>query len=221
MNLMTIMAHPDDAAIWSGGTIRTHTLRGDKCLQISLTGGKSQVLKSQFKDAAEILHSDFLIFDLESTSSPITQEIVNNITNTIVEFQPEYIFTHWKHDTHPGHVQIFDLVQQVISKSKIKLHSHSGFTTPIQVLMCDSYYSVGYDMNFQQTHLIDISNVFEEKLAAINCFSDQYLPIWQKMTDIMCQFYGGKCGCNYAEAFQAAGGLASLGGGHKGMSSLP
>ena len=36
MRLTAIMAHPDDAEIWSGGTICKHVERGDEALIISM-----------------------------------------------------------------------------------------------------------------------------------------------------------------------------------------
>lgn len=221
MKLMTLMAHPDDAAIWVGGTILRHVILGDEWLHVSLTGKGSTKLESQCRDASEILQSEIVLLGLKSASSPMPNDAVQMVVDVIVKFQPEVLITHWNHDTHPGHIYTFDLVQRATVKSKITLHAISKPISPKQIFMCDSYYSVGHDMNFQQTHLVNISEVFDKKMAAVRCFSDQYLPLWEKMVRIMAEFYGGKCGCNYAEGLQNAGGLASLGGGHKGLLSLP
>lgn len=221
MKIMTVMAHPDDAAIWAGGTILKHADKGQECLQVSITGKGNSLLEAQYKEAAKILKSHYVMLDLVSASTPMPNEIALSVADIIIDFQPEILITHWNRDTHSGHVYTFDLVQRATIKSKIKLHGANNQVSPRQIYMCDSYYSVGTDTNFQPSLLIDISSVYEQKQAAVSCFSDQYLPLWKKMVRVMAEFNGGKCGCDYAEAIQISGGLASLGGGHKGLDFIP
>ncbi len=222
MKLMTVMTHPDDAAIWVGGTILKHIAKGDECLHVSLTGKGDIQSEAQSARASEILSSPMILLDLASASPPIPNDVFQSLLEIIIGFRPETIITHWNKDTHPRHVYAFELVQRAIVKSKINFNELDERITPLQTYMCDSYYSVGHDtMSFQPSHLIDISDVFEKKMAAIDCFADQYLPLWQKMSRIMAEFYGGKCGCTYAEALSIAGSLASLGGGHQKLPVLP
>ena len=43
MRLTAVMAHPDDAEIWSGGTIRKHVERGDEALIVYIVAKEDSV----------------------------------------------------------------------------------------------------------------------------------------------------------------------------------
>ena len=61
--------------------------------------------------------------------------------------------------------------------------------------------------------LVDITEVFEEKMKILKDICGKYYYLVRPMVIIQNKFYGGKAGCKYAEAFLEASSLASIGGG--------
>ena len=58
MRLTAVMAHPDDAEIWAGGTIRKHIERGDEALIIYMTALEDSVRGEEAKRGAAILGAE-------------------------------------------------------------------------------------------------------------------------------------------------------------------
>ena len=58
--MLVIMAHPDDAELWVGGTISIHSTFSDVYI---LVGSKSKPRRKEAKKSAKILKSHLLLED--------------------------------------------------------------------------------------------------------------------------------------------------------------
>jgi LmbE family N-acetylglucosaminyl deacetylase len=70
-----------------------------------------------------------------------------------------------------------------------------------QIFCCDTYGSRGIHGSFQPDQLLDVTRVWEKKLAAIHAHKSQPLAFYLDMIERQCQIHGKAAGTQYAEAF--------------------
>src|SRR5919108_2197884 len=58
MKLLAMLAHPDDAEIWAGGTLFKHTQRGDQALIVYMAATEDSVRGEEGKRGAAILGAE-------------------------------------------------------------------------------------------------------------------------------------------------------------------
>jgi len=192
MRIITLLAHPDDAEIWTGGTLIKHTDRGDEVVVCTfadsdscrvseaLAGGKVLGTTVQVLDKA-------LLLSLEQARGKVEQ--------LVQEFLPDVVITHWEQDTHPEHRFVQDIVMRVIVSLKITT------SYPKVLLACDTYNSIGMSGPFHPTIFVDVSEVWERKINAIRGHQSQPIHLWEDMALCLGRLHGNRCGCTYAEAY--------------------
>jgi len=212
IDTLLIMAHPDDAAIFCGGSIIQAIKNNKKCHVLSITSlpepQKSDLIKKSF----DILGVTYSVLEYESTSKVDYAIVKKSIIQKILKCSPDKIITHWEKDSHPGHILTFKLVLESIQS--VSIANNGKF--PKELYCCDTYWSWGYDRTiFQPTEFIDISSCWLKKIEAIKAYNDQWETTWLKMVDITNRLNGYRCGVNFAEAFLKYSCFVALGGGEK------
>lgn len=212
-NILLIMAHPDDAFVWCGGLILNF-------LKININ--VNIVILSRYNTNNNNNNNKYATDNLICLAKKkgITIRYIKNdsdgtekLCNLIVKIAPALIITHWREDTHHNHRKTFLLTEEAIKKYKLYMHKENEVRN-IKFLQCDSYYSTGLDgIAFPGKIIIDISNLFNEKVKMLKNISDEYYNIIEPMVIIQNRFYGGKIGAKYAEAFLESSSLSSIGGG--------
>jgi len=69
------------------------------------------------------------------------------------------------------------------------------------IFCCHTYGSRGLLDPFQPDQLVDVTHVWERKLAAVHAHESQSLPFYLDMIERQCQIHGKATGARYAEAF--------------------
>ncbi len=190
--IATILAHPDDAELWVGGTLITHGEHGDRTIVI--TFARSGDARAPAAAAgARLMGAECLLLDPE----PLKRSwgLVNGIEAAISSLRPDVLITHWGGDSHPDHARVHQAVVGAATHTRI---AH-GF--PSVVFSCDTYYSQGLTGMFQPAYYVDITPVLERKLAAVGVHKSQPYERWLKMVRDMAVVQGARCGCQYAEGF--------------------
>ncbi|WHX50777.1 PIG-L deacetylase family protein [Paenibacillus woosongensis] len=197
---LIVTAHPDDAEITMGGTIKKLTSEGHKVMTIiaSIPTNNVEVRKSEAIRSADYLDMEVKFLD---TSYPCTVEdytmigLITQLDKIIEDFQPDAIFTHSIDDSHQDHRIISQAVQACFRK-----------------YMCDVY-------NFEQTNqsnlinsnrfipdlYIDISEHFESKLNALRMHASQlagYMVHYVSDIKKLAEWRGYQYGTKYAETFK-------------------
>lgn len=200
------MAHPDDAFVWCGGFIFSCLKLKSKINVLSLSKAEEDVEKNIEKLAEK--------HDFEYCSISKNETDINNIVNILIKTRPDLIITHWFQDTHEYHRMTASLTETAIKKYKIYSYDNYNKSVNIRCLQCDTYYSLGTTGDpFPGKTIIDISGYFSKKIDILKIVSSKYLNIFEPMIRVQGAFYGGKIGCEYAEAFLEFSSLASIGGG--------
>ncbi len=156
--VLVIAPHQDDESIGCGGTLIKHTKAGGR-LEIAFctSGGEKRLYEA--KDAAKVLGakiSHFLQFDIRSLYSNTTQ-LAERFTELFNRVKPEIVFLPFMIDNHQDHVSIS---KAFVKANKMKsvncmVYAYSVWTTLIPNVV------------------IDISEQWEQKKQAIECYKTQ------------------------------------------------
>lgn len=114
LNVLSIVAHPDDEILGCGGTLRKHVENGDTVTVVIMsTGGRDTDLKTEGFLASTIIGYNLLSFenypDQRFDTVPIL-DIIQCIEQYITVYKPDIIYTHSQHDLNKDHRIIFEAV---------------------------------------------------------------------------------------------------------------
>lgn len=195
MRVMTILAHPDDAEIWCGGTLLKHVAQGDEVAVCTFHTLNSQRLL-EAKMGASTIGAVLFPVELESYLSLLSEEILSKLSCFLLEFKPHVAIIHWHRDSHPDHASACALAR----KSIVKVVGIIGF--PNSVYECDTYNSLGLTKSFSPDVYIDITDVWESKLVAIQQHASQRPDRYVTMVEAQNRLHGLRCGVAFAEAYR-------------------
>jgi len=194
--LLAIMAHPDDAEVWAGGAILNHRERGDEVLLAVLTYREGDPRGHEAQRGAELLGAEVRLFGAPDRHLRATPELVEAVAATLATFRPTLVLTHWPDDSHPDHSAASEVARRaIVATPRLSRSLHGLFA-------CDTYYSLGLHGPFVPDLFVDISTVWERKLAAIRAHTSQSPEEYVALIERQCRQHGARAGTRYAEAFR-------------------
>ncbi len=224
LDILAIVAHPDDVELSCGGTLLTHAKKGYKTGIIDLTMGEMgtrgtpELRMEEAHKAAEILKlsvRENLRFEDSFFSNDREHQL--EVIKVIRKYRPEIVITNAQYDRHPDHGRGASLVEEASFKAGLtKLETILDGETqeawrPKKVLNCIQSVSIEPDF------LVDISDSQKEKMDAIKAFGSQFYdpendepntyissPEFMKMIESRAQEYGHRIGTAHAEGFTYA-----------------
>ncbi|HSF34222.1 MAG TPA: PIG-L family deacetylase [Candidatus Tectomicrobia bacterium] len=203
MKLMAMMAHPDDAEIWAGGTICKHAERGDETFILYMAAAEGSVRGEEAKRGAAILGAQVAFAGLTDGQVRDTPETCERVSAILMHFAPDILITHWIDDVHADHTSTAAIVQRVLPF----VMSHIGKAP--RLWACDTCFSRGARGSFVADIYVDITAQWTRKLAAIRVHQSQQPEIWVGLTERQCGLHGHRYvppgaqpGLFYAEGFK-------------------
>jgi len=200
MKLMAVMAHPDDAEIWCGGTLILHADKGDEVLICVLSYTKDTPRGVEALEGAKNIGCKIEMLGLMDTAIRDTDDNVKRLWQSIDHFRPDIIITHWHDDFHPDHEATFRLISRALV--------YDYFVNPIdnihdapRVFCCDTYGSRGLRGTFKPDAYVDVSQIWTKKNAAIEVYKSQPYRYYLEMIDKQCADHGIAAGMKRAEGF--------------------
>ncbi len=181
LDALVIAAHPDDAEISLGGTILRMVDRGAKIGVIDLTQGEmgtrgtAELREREAAKASELLglamRRNLGLPDGRVRADLESRELLARV---IREHRPDVLFTHHFEDLHPDHAACGKLVREAWYLSGLsrlaELDGGHAAHRPRQL-----FHFMGH-VPFDPTVVIDVSDVWERKVAAIRCYASQLEP---------------------------------------------
>jgi len=184
MRLMAIMAHPDDAEIWAGGTIFKHTQRGDVVLIVCMVATEDSVRGGEARQGAAILGAQVSFIGLPDGQVRETPETCERVSALLRAFAPDALITHWIDDFHADHAATAATVQRILPFAMAELGK------PLRVWACDTYFSRGARGPFVPDVYVDVTDAWAGKLTAIRAHHSQRPEYWVGLVERQCGLHG-------------------------------
>jgi bacillithiol biosynthesis deacetylase BshB1 len=175
LDILAVCAHPDDAELHCGGLLLQAQRRGAAVGVLDLTRGEAasrgtpELRRQESEAASRILGLTLRDnLGLPDARLQVDQDHLTPIIERIRSWRPRLVVTSHSDDHHPDHEACGTLVRHACYLAGIGNHPAGGSPhRPEQVL----YYLDRVD---HRPHLVqDVSDVFEQKLAAVRCYASQ------------------------------------------------
>ena len=190
VDLLIIMAHPDDAELCCSGTILSCIDNGFSVGMIDLTRGElgtrgsGKIRIEEANNAAKVLGVNFR-HNLELRDGFISddKESIFEVVKIIREFKPKVIITNSKTDRHPDHESAASLVKKACFLSGlIKINTKKDNLDQESWRPKSLLYSI--QNNYVEPHfVVDVSKYIDIKINAIKCFKSQFYDPKSKEND--------------------------------------
>jgi bacillithiol biosynthesis deacetylase BshB1 len=222
-NVLAIVAHPDDASIFCGGTLAKHSARGDDVHVAHMTrggyGGTAEEDEAalaerrtgEANEAAGVLGVETSFLGFKDGRIEYSLENRRRLNEAIREHGPDLLLTHDPNADHPDHRMTGQLVTD----------AHYQASLPMVNSDCDPvdpdniYYFGKFSSDFDPDIFVDVTEQYEAKKEAIRChesqvdFLENHGGLDRNFDDLIEEVrardrcYGQKCGVTHAEGFQS------------------
>ena len=180
LDLLAIVAHPDDAELTCGGTLIKAARMGRRTGVLDLTAGEmgsrgsAELRASEAAEAKAILgvsvRETLGLPDSGITNTPETRRLVAGVLRRL---RPRIVIAPAPapFGRHPDHRVAAELIRDAVFVSGLrKLDDALPPFRPHKVV-----HSITYrEDHLKPTFVVDISDTFEDKLAAIRCYRSQF-----------------------------------------------
>jgi bacillithiol biosynthesis deacetylase BshB1 len=178
IDLLAIMAHPDDAELLCGGTLRRTAEQGYRTGILDLTGGESgswgdpQTRRQEAEKAAQILRIDIRKnAGLPDGALQNDPESRNTVAQLIRQIRPRTIILHWPQGRHPDHTAASSLAYDAAFIAGLRNAPLEGDPhRPQKVIYAQAY----REEAVKPTFVVDITDQIEAKLDAIFAYQTQF-----------------------------------------------
>ena len=224
LDVLVIAPHPDDAELGMGGAILKLKEEGLAVGVLDLTNGEPtphgslEVRASETIAATAILGLDWREnLGLPNRSLEPTLEARKQLAEVIRRVRPRWLFAPYWTDAHPDHVAATQLVEAARFWAKLSKSDMSG--DPFHPERIYNYYCVHLKMAAQPAFILDISDQWERKLEAIQCYHSQFIagrtstpPTFIDQLRDEAAYWGKTIGTQYGEPFHSREpiGMSSL-----------
>jgi LmbE family N-acetylglucosaminyl deacetylase len=214
VNLLVVVAHPDDEVLGCAGLLLHNFCNGGKNHVLYLNNGchyrqnfEESVISNQIYRVSEILKFTPHIETLSTGNfDTYPQRVVNDLVSKYVKLiNPDVVVTHVSNDLHRDHVVVNNATMvacRFTAKNKVK----SVIEMPVI-----SSSEINPNFNFQPNMFLDITEHIETKKLAM----EEYVFELESMRELRgakgiegwAIFYGMHIGVQYAEAYKLIRGI--------------
>lgn len=220
-DVLIFAAHPDDAEIGVGGTIKKLTDSGSSVGIIDFTKGEMGTRGTAADREREAVNSGKILglsfrsnLELPDSKVKVNEEAINLCVEKIRKYQPSMIFAPYFNDRHPDHIAVSRIIKQAYFFSGVKKYETSINENKLPAFRPERllYYFQAYTS--EPNIIIDISNTFKEKMEGIRAFVSQFYnpkskdpetfiskPDFLEFIEARAKFFGSQIGTKYGEPF--------------------
>ena len=213
LDVLVVAPHPDDAELGMGGAILKLKAEGLRVGVVDLTNGEPtphgspEIRARETQAATEILGLDWREnLGLPNRSLQPTLEARAQLAGVIRQQKPRWLFAPYWEDAHPDHLAATELVDAARFWSKLTKSDLPG--EPHHPERIYNYYCVHLKQAAQPAFVLDISDHWEQKLAAIQAFESQFItgrptspPTFLDQLRDEASYWGRVIGKRYGEPF--------------------
>lgn len=199
MKVMTVMAHPDDAEVWAGGTLARFVELGHEAHIVVMTYDAHHLRGKEAAEAARRLGCSIDLMGLKDTAVRDTDQAADRLVEILGEQIPQILILHNPDDTHPDHEASFLLARRAL----IRWYAGEGRPGIIpSVFVANTYRGMGLRGPVELDTFVEISHVWERKAHALLAHKSQNPEVWIPRQKAMLEVLGARCGYRMAEGFR-------------------
>jgi bacillithiol biosynthesis deacetylase BshB1 len=181
LDILAFGVHPDDVELSCAGTLLVEQKNGKKTGIIDLTAGElgtrgtAETRKKESAEAAKILGVE-IRENLEMADGFLQNDEPHQrkVITVIRAFQPEIILCNAPEDRHPDHGRSSKMVADAAFLSGL-MKIETTFNSSLQQAWRPKYvFRYIQDRMLQPDFVIDITDVFEQKIEAIRAYKTQF-----------------------------------------------
>jgi bacillithiol biosynthesis deacetylase BshB1 len=226
LDYLIVAPHPDDAELGMGGTILKMRAEGRSVGVLDLTSGEPtpfgtpEIRAQETAAATAVLGLDWRQnLGLPNRSLQPTLEARAKLAGVFRLTRPKAIFAPYWVDAHPDHVAATELIEAARFWSKLTKTDMPG--EPYHPPRIYYYFCVHLRLIVPPAFVVDISNFWEKKRAAMECYQSQFItgrsqepPTFLDTQRDQAAVWGWSIGVRYGEGFASKEpiGLRSLSG---------
>ena len=229
MNVLIVVAHPDDEVLGMGGTISKHTMNRDKVSIVYLTAGITSRRNPGYSSRAtyDINNTDKKLMDKEIEKLKLDSlksnkilgvhnstfynlpdneldsiprlKIIKIIEKEIQKSKPDIVYTNHYGDLNMDH----KLVYESCLTACRPIHSKNPKLFAFGVISSTEW---NFPSSFNPNYFVNISKNIKTKIRAMKAYSNELKkfphPRSIENIEITAKKWGTVCGKNYAEAFE-------------------
>ncbi len=221
LDALIFAAHPDDAELGVGGTIKNLTKNNFSVGIIDFTKGEMGTRGTIADRQTEAANSGKILgisyrdnFNLPDGKLKVNETSIALAIDKIREYKPTVIFAPYFNDRHPDHIAVSKIIKQAYFFSGVKNYKNTTDNIELTSFRPDKllYYFQAY--TFEPNVIIDISDFFMDKMEAIKAFSSQFYnpkssepetfiskPDFLEFIEARAKFFGSQIGVKYGEPF--------------------
>ncbi|WP_238412886.1 PIG-L deacetylase family protein [Saccharothrix deserti] len=184
-SVLTVMAHPDDAELWAGGTLALCAAAG-AAVTIAVPR-HPEPRAAEAAAGAAVLGAG--LYQIEQPTAAALREL-------LLESRPEVVITHPLRDVHADHRRIAEALLDALPEVVIT----TGH--PRRVYTADTYNGLTLDGTIPAHTIVDISSTWTTKQRALAAHASQ--PIdehFGPMAETLARLWGIRIGVTHAENF--------------------
>jgi len=212
-DVLVVSPHPDDAELGMAGAILKLKSEGFSVGVLDLTDGEPtplgspQIRAAETAAATEILGLDWREnLGLPNRRLEPTLEARGRLAGVFRQQRPRWLFAPYWIDAHPDHVAATQLIEAARFWAKLSKTDLPG--VPHYPERIFYYYCVHLKIIPRPAFVLDISDYWPQKQAAIECYRSQFVEGRQQETPGLVQrlrdqaaTWGWSIGTRYAEPF--------------------
>ena len=180
LDVLVVAPHPDDAELGMGGAILKMIDEGLRVGVLDLTDGEPtphgtpELRAEETAQATELLGLGWREnLGLTNRCLEPTLEARGKLAEVFRRTRPRWLFAPYWEDAHPDHVAATPLIEAARFWSKLSNSELAG--EPHHPERIYNYYCVHLKLTPQPAFILDISDQWETKLAAISCYRSQFV----------------------------------------------
>jgi N-acetylglucosamine malate deacetylase 1 len=180
LDILVVAPHPDDAEISVGGTILVSRAQGLRVGVVELTNGEPTPHGSPETRARETAASTKLLdltwrhnLNLPNRMLEHTLDARRALAGVFRVTRPQVLLVPYWEDSHPDHVAASGLCDAARFWAKLTRTDLAG--EPYHPPTVFYYWSIHLRIHPAPALVVDVSDVIDQKMAAIRCYESQFL----------------------------------------------
>jgi len=221
LDVLAVGSHPDDIELGCGGTVAKLVKKGYRVGLLDLTRGElgtrgsKTIREGEARNAARILKVAVREnLDLPDGNIEVTRKNIRKVVQVYRRYRPDVLFIpHWL-ERHPDHEQAHILCKKAWYYSGLTKIVTRESAKPQAPHRPRRYFHYMQKYEFIPSFIVDISETYDTRMAAIRAFASQFYdpkrkepetlvssPAFMQFIETRAKYYGNQIGVRYGEPF--------------------